>query len=115
MILSPDIVYLSVLFQQLLSLPNTLVMVSYPKHCYNTVKEGTFHGKQTPRAYCRCGLLLSISVQCKFLLCYLILPMTKPRKNKAVTTTIHQIHRINLLSFLILKQYVPEASTQRHD
>lgn len=52
------------------------------------------------------GFLFSVSC--------IILPMTKPRKNKAATTTIHQIHRINLLSFLMLKQYVPEASTHGH-
>lgn len=59
------------------------------------------------------GLFTYISVQCEFLLCLLLLPMMKPSKNNAVTTTIHQIHLINLLSFFILKsQRLPQTLTR---
>lgn len=57
------------------------------------------------------GIFTYISVQCKFLLCLLILPMMKPSKNNAVTTTIHQIHRSSLLSFFMFECF-PEASTR---
>lgn len=58
------------------------------------------------------GLFTYISVQRKFLLCSLLLPMMKPSKNNPVTTTIHQIHRINLLSFFIVKsQRLPHTLT----
>lgn len=56
-----------------------------------------------------------MSVQCTFVLCYRVLPKVKPSNNKAVTITIHLIHQMNLDSFLIAKQYVPEAPAHRQD